>query len=131
MECFYRLRQNKVHIPYDEIEPATLMGIYIDKEKNIWGVSEDLAMTMVETFENDIESCMIPDSDFVLIYDGDSVFEIAGHKYVFYDCLIMKAGKKGLCAVRADEVEDARKAFRNQTATYQVGPFSFSAYRIS
>lgn len=56
---------------------------------------------------------------------------LAGHKYLFYDCLIMKSTEKGLKAIPADEIDTARNAFKKQTGRYQVGPFEFLAYRIS
>ncbi len=107
------------------------MAVFIDKNRYVWGLGEDLAIAMVETYEGDIETIMIPGTDFIIIFDESNTVVLAGHKYLFYDCLIMKSTEKGLKAIPADEIDAARIAFRKQTGRYQVGPFEFLAYRIS
>ena len=107
------------------------MAVFIDKNRYVWGLGEDLAIAMVESYEGDIETIMIPGTDFIIIFDEANTVVLAGHKYLFYDCLIMKSTEKGLKAIPADEIDTARNAFKKQTGRYQVGPFEFLAYRIS
>ena len=107
------------------------MAVFIDKNRYVWGLGEDLAIAMVESYEGDIETIMIPGTDFIIIIDEANTVVLAGHKYLFYDCLIMKSTEKGLKAIPADEIDAARNAFKKQTGRYQVGPFEFLAYRIS
>ena len=107
------------------------MAVFIDKNRYVWGLGEDLAIAMVESYEGNIETIMIPGTDFVMIFDEANTVVLAGHKYLFYDCLIMKSTEKGLKAIPADEIDAARNAFKKQTGRYQVGPFEFLAYRIS
>ena len=107
------------------------MAVFIDKNRYVWGLGEDLAIAMVESYEGNIETIMIPGTDFIIIFDEANTVVLAGHKYLFYDCLIMKSTEKGLKAIPADEIDTARNAFKKQTGRYQVGPFEFLAYRIS
>ncbi len=107
------------------------MAVFIDKNRYVWGLGEDLAIAMVESYEGNIETIMIPGTDYIMIFDESNTVVLAGHKYLFYDCLIMKSTEKGLKAIPADEIDAARIAFRKQTGRYQVGPFEFLAYRIS
>ncbi|MBQ6409148.1 MAG: hypothetical protein IJJ64_14090 [Butyrivibrio sp.] len=107
------------------------MAVFIDKNRYVWGLGEDLAIAMVESYEGNIETIMIPGTDFIVIFDEANTVILAGHKYLFYDCLIMKSTEKGLKAIPADEIDAARNAFKKQTGRYQVGPFEFLAYRIS
>ena len=107
------------------------MAVFIDKNRYVWGLGEDLAIAMVESYEGNIETIMIPGTDFIMIFDEANTVVLAGHKYLFYDCLIMKSTEKGLKAIPADEIDTARNAFKKQTGRYQVGPFEFLAYRIS
>ncbi len=107
------------------------MAVFIDKNRYVWGLGEDLAIAMVESYEGNTETIMIPGTDYIMIFDESNTVVLAGHKYLFYDCLIMKSTEKGLKAIPADEIDAARIAFRKQTGRYQVGPFEFLAYRIS
>ena len=107
------------------------MAVFIDKNRYVWGLGEDLAIAMVESYEGNIETIIIPGTDYIMIFDESNTVVLAGHKYLFYDCLIMKSTEKGLKAIPADEIDAARIAFRKQTGRYQVGPFEFLAYRIS
>ena len=107
------------------------MAVFIDKNRYVWGLGEDLAIAMVESYEGNIETIMISGTDFIMIFDEANTVVLAGHKYLFYDCLIMKSTEKGLKAIPADEIDTARNAFKKQTGRYQVGPFEFLAYRIS
>lgn len=66
------------------------MAVFIDKNRYVWGLGEDLAIAMVESYEGNIETIMIPGTDFIMIFDEANTVVLAGHKYLFYDCLIMK-----------------------------------------
>ncbi len=107
------------------------MAVFIDKNRYVWGLGEDLAIAMVESYEGNTETIMIPGTDYIMIFDESNTVVLAGHKYLFYDCLIMKSTEKGLKAIPADEIDTARNAFKKHTGRYQVGPFEFLAYRIS
>ena len=89
--------------------------------------------TPIDTGLNQILTAygITPGTDYIMIFDESNTVVLAGHKYLFYDCLIMKSTEKGLKAIPADEIDAARIAFRKQTGRYQVGPFEFLAYRIS
>ena len=67
------------------------MAVFIDKNRYVWGLGEDLAIAMVESYEGNIETIMIPGTDFIMIFDEANTVVLAGHKYLFYDCLIMKS----------------------------------------
>ncbi len=131
MKCVCELGGKSFCLSDKEMTCKPDMAIYIDKQHNVWGLSEDLAMAMVDTYEGNVEIAGIPETDFIVIYDENDVLELAGHKYILYDCLVMKSTDKGLRALDSDEIEIARQAFRKQTARYQAGPFSFNAYKIS
>ena len=104
--------------------------IYIDKDRNVWGLDEDFGYAMLESFEGSIGSEIIGDTDFAVIYDESSVQKIGNHRFITGDCLIMKSyyGFKGLSM---DEIDQAREAFKKNTGRFMVGLFSFKAYMLS
>lgn len=106
------------------------ISIYIDSNKVVWGMCQNLTSYMVESYEGNLGKDFIPGTDFVVLYDESKVLELMGHRFIFYDCLIMKEDK-GLKPLEKNEVEEARKAFREQTGNYQAGPFQFNAYKLS
>lgn len=104
--------------------------IFIDKQRRIWAMDEDLGYATLESFEGNMGSEIIGDTDYAVIYDESEVIKIGNHRIVPGDCLIMKSyyGFKGL---DIEDVEKVREAFKKHTVKFEVGPFAVIGYELS
>jgi hypothetical protein len=131
MDCIYQTGRKKLCITNGIAPDSPDVGVFIDKNYTVWGLGDALAQGVMDTYGDRMCSQIIPGTDYVIIFDEDSVVEVYSHKYIFNDCLIMKATDKGAKCIPADEVDDVRRAFRKNTVNYLVGPVEFKAYRLT
>lgn len=131
MEGIYKIRGKDLFQENTTVVEIPDVAIIIDKNRSIWGLEEDIAKAFIGSYEGDIETSIIPGTDYIIIYDSRSVLEMYGHRFIPYDCIIMKSTDKGLKGISADEIDDVRRAYRNRTANYQLGPVTVLAYKIS
>ena len=131
MEGIYKIRGGDIFDGNTTVVEIPDVAIVIDKNRRIWGIEEGLAKTFIETYEGDIETSIISGTDYIIIYDRETVLELQGHRFIPYNCVIMKSTEKGLKGISEDEIEDVRIAYRDRTANYQVGPITILAYKLS
>ncbi|MDD3417260.1 MAG: hypothetical protein PHY47_25245 [Lachnospiraceae bacterium] len=105
-------------------------AIYIDRNRMVWGLSEDLAMGILDSYGNNSKSEMIGKSDYILIFDSKNEIGVGENRYIAGDCLIMKS-ENGLKCISDDEIEDAMKQYGSRLTIIKMGQFSISGYQLN
>lgn len=104
-------------------------AIFIDKECKVWGLGEEIALATIDTYGSRSQSEMIGNSEYIIIFDGDSVIQVGSQKYIFGDCLIMKSDN-GLKCLSEDEVQEAINEYGSRLSRVNMGGFCFTGYPL-
>ena len=105
------------------------VAIFIDKECKVWGLEEEIALATIDTYGNRSQSEMIGNSDYIIIFDGDSIIQSGNQKYIFGDFLIMKSDN-GLKCLSEDEVQEAINEYGSRLSRVNMGGFCFTGYPL-
>ena len=105
------------------------VAIYIDKQHRVWGLGEAIALATLDTYGERSQSEMIGKSDYIIIFDGDSVIQSGYQKFIFGDCLIMKSDH-GLKCLTEEEVNEAMREYGSRLTRMNMGGFCFTGYPL-
>ena len=105
------------------------VAIYIDKQHRVWGLGEAIALATLDTYGERSQSEMIGNSDYIIIFDADSVIQSGYQKFIFGDCLIMKCDH-GLKYLTEEEVNDAMREYGSRLTKMNMGGFCFTGYPL-
>ena len=105
------------------------VAIYIDKQHRVWGLGEAIALATLDTYGERSQSEMIGNSDYIIIFDADSVIQSGYQKFIFVDCLIMKCDH-GLKYLTEEEVNDAMREYGSRLTKMNMGGFCFTGYPL-
>lgn len=105
------------------------VAIYIDKQHRVWGLGEAIALATLDTYGERSQSEMIGNSDYIIIFDADSVIQSGYQKFIFGDCLIMKCDH-GLKYLTEEEINDAMREYGSRLTKMNMGGFCFTGYPL-
>lgn len=119
----------EINVRANTIEQESQGAVYIDKKGLVFGVEEEVALGLIDSYGEKILSEMVGSTEFIMIYCEDSVLRVGSDNFVMGDLLIMKS-ENGLKCLTQEETKEAMKQFTSRLTSIKMGTDCMSGYQL-